>query len=331
MKISVVVPVYNGAKTLKAAVDSLLCQSYADVEILVVNDGSTDATGRILESYGDRIRNIYKPNGGVSSARNRGVAEASGEYLMFADADDICHADMVERAVECVHREQVDYVIAGYTKIEKGHREDSIYGQRLISGKQLIREQLPWILNNGLNCPYGKLYKTRLIRENGIRFDESIPLGEDFNFNLEYLLSVESVAYMNESLYDYMVFNSGATAAYREDIYEQRSCSIRKMSDTFARHGLENPMETALKLKLLYAEVFNLQKKACPYSFQHKLERVRKAKEQYFTSEREKLSGKYGLLRAVALICPALIFYGFCALLRGGMKLLPASAKGLSV
>lgn len=331
MKVSVVVPVYNGEKTVKAAVDSLLCQSYAALEIVVVNDGSTDDTDSILRQYGDRIRYIRKPNGGVSSARNRGIEEATGEYLMFADADDVCHADMVERAVACMRRAEADYLIAGFTKVEPERREDSVYGERLFPGKQAIRDGLSWILSNGLNCPYSKLYKTRLIRDNNIRFDESIPLGEDFNFNLEYLLIAERLVYMNASLYDYMIFNSVATTAYREDLYDCRIRSIRKMNDTLARHGMDNPMEADLRVKLLYAEVFNLQKPACPHAFSEKRKRVRAAQKRYFTERTGKPNGKYRLLRAVARVCPPAVFYGVCSLVRAAAGHLPDSAKGLSV
>lgn len=331
MKVSVVVPVYNGEKTVKAAVDSLLCQSYAELEIIVVNDGSTDDTDAILRQYGDHIRYISKPNGGVSSARNRGIEEATGEYLMFADADDVCHADMVERAVAIMQREAADYLIAGFTKVESVRREDSIYGERLFADKRAIRDGIPWILNNGLNCPYSKLYKTRLIRASNIRFDESIPLGEDFNFNLEYLLIAERLVYVNESLYDYMIFNSVATTAYREDLYDRRIRSIHKMSETLSSHGMENPMEADLRLKLMYAEVFNLQKPACPHAFSEKRKQVKAAKERYFTAETEKPNGKYKLLRTVARLCPATIFYGFCSFLRVAARYLPDSAKGLSV
>lgn len=331
MKVSVVMPVYNGEKTVRAAVDSLLSQIYGDVEILVVNDGSNDATSEILESYGDRIRYICKPNGGVSSARNRGIEEATGEYLMFADADDVCHPDMVERAVECMEKERVDYVIAGFVKVSDDRRVDSAYGNSVFRGRQTIRDNLISILNNGLNAVYCKVYQTERIRENAIRFDETLPLGEDFNFNLEYLLSVDSVAYLDAALYDYMIFNSVATTAYREDLYQRRVGSIEKMNDTLTRNGLSNPLESMLWLKLLYAVVFNMQKKACPYTAGEKREKIHEAKTTYFSQKKAAVHGKYRLLELVARLCPPALFYAVCSLLRTLMRLLPEQARGLSV
>src|ERR1044072_1539908 len=87
--VSCVIAVYNGQAYLRESIDSLLAQEYAHVEIVVVDDGSTDGTAGIIEQYGDRIRAIHQPNAGVSAARNRGVAASSGQLLCFLDADDL--------------------------------------------------------------------------------------------------------------------------------------------------------------------------------------------------------------------------------------------------
>lgn len=97
-RVSVIIPVYNGAATVAEAIDSALAQTRADLELIVVDDGSTDATPAILARFGGRIRVIRQPNGGISAARNSGVAAASGEYLAFLDCDDIWEPAMAERA-----------------------------------------------------------------------------------------------------------------------------------------------------------------------------------------------------------------------------------------
>jgi glycosyltransferase involved in cell wall biosynthesis len=98
-RVSVVVPVYNGAATIAEAIDSALAQTYAGREVIVVNDGSTDATAGVLRGYAERVSVIDRPNGGIAAARNTGVAAAIGEYLAFLDCDDIWMPTMVERAV----------------------------------------------------------------------------------------------------------------------------------------------------------------------------------------------------------------------------------------
>jgi glycosyltransferase involved in cell wall biosynthesis len=98
-RVSAIIPVYNGATTVAEAIDSALAQTYTDLEVIVVNDGSTDATGEVLRRYASHIKVIDRPNGGIAAARNTGVAAATGEYLAFLDSDDIWMPAMVERAV----------------------------------------------------------------------------------------------------------------------------------------------------------------------------------------------------------------------------------------
>ncbi|MDB5107598.1 MAG: glycosyl transferase [Candidatus Binatus sp.] len=98
-KVSVVIPIFNGAATVAEAVESALAQTFRDFEVIAVNDGSTDGTLEVLASYRDRIKIISRPNGGISAARNTGVAESSGEYLAFLDCDDIWKPEFLTRAV----------------------------------------------------------------------------------------------------------------------------------------------------------------------------------------------------------------------------------------
>jgi glycosyltransferase involved in cell wall biosynthesis len=98
-RVSVIMPVYNGVATVAEAIDSALAQGFRDLEVIVVNDGSTDATAEVLRRYAGRIQIIDRPNGGIAAARNTGVAASTGEYLAFLDCDDIWMPHMVERAV----------------------------------------------------------------------------------------------------------------------------------------------------------------------------------------------------------------------------------------
>ena len=115
--VSVIVPVYNVEKYLARCLDSLLNQTQPDIEILVVNDGSTDASGHIVDEYArkypDRIRAFHMENEGVSAARNRGVAKAQGKYLTFVDSDDYVTGDYLERMVTAAEKNSSDLVIQG--------------------------------------------------------------------------------------------------------------------------------------------------------------------------------------------------------------------------
>ena len=104
LKVSVIIPAYNAENTISSVIEDLLRQNFLNMEIIVVDDGSTDNTAAIVRSFNEKnIRFIKKENGGVSSARNRGIQEANGEYLMFADADDGCPPEMVQLALSLIH------------------------------------------------------------------------------------------------------------------------------------------------------------------------------------------------------------------------------------
>ena len=125
--VSCIVPVFNGADYLEEALESVFSQSYRPVEIIVVDDGSTDATPNILESYGDRIQRVRQHNTGPSAARNRGIQQSTGELLCFLDADDIWVADKTEVQVAQLEREPHPGICTGYQKnfwIEALHEEE---------------------------------------------------------------------------------------------------------------------------------------------------------------------------------------------------------------
>lgn len=328
LKVSVIVPAYNAAGTICTVAEGLLGQTYRNMEIIVVDDGSKDNTADVLKPYGEALRLIRKENGGVSSARNRGLREASGEYIMFADADDSCPPDMVQTAVEAMENGGGDYLIAGYTKVCGGKRVDYVPKAGAYSQSQ-IRERLSEALSNGLNCVYAKLYKRSILTEYAIAFDETLPLGEDFNFNLEYLLRAERVVYLDRPIYSYLVENSTATTIYRKDLYAVRRRSLEKMDRTLAAHHLENPMEGLLRTKFFYAMIFNLQKKQCPMTYGEKCAAIKKAKADLPAGTG--LGGKYRLLNGMARSLPGGALYGLCAVLRKVIGILPDRVRGVSI
>jgi len=112
--VSCVIPVYNGARFVAASIESVLAQAYRPLEVIVVDDGSTDGTEDVLAGFGDRIRTFFQPNAGPSAARNRGVAEARGGWLTFQDADDLWVPDKLERQMECFRRNPSIDLCVGY-------------------------------------------------------------------------------------------------------------------------------------------------------------------------------------------------------------------------
>lgn len=214
--VSVIVPVYKSRETLVRCVESLRNQTIEELEIILVDDGSPDGSGKIcteLSKEDVRIRVIHKENGGVSSARNAGIEKAKGEYLLFADSDDYVEPDLVEKLLDGIGQD--DMAICGFHHHYQGRdivRIPEVPGQ---SGE----ENFLALYGQGfLNMPWNKLYK----RELAGRFDESLSLGEDLLFNLDYLRRADGIAIVKLPLCHYIQDETG------------ESLSSRKRSDRLA-------------------------------------------------------------------------------------------------
>lgn len=204
IRLSVIVPVYNVALYLRDCVDSLLAQRFVDFEILLVDDGSTDGSGSICDDLAvkdPRVVVLHQENGGVCSARNRGIDNARGEFIVFVDADDLVTEEYLEHLMES----DADMVITGlqmfgakHSKVMPASRDD--FGIKDLG----IRWNKPPVINFLLYCfPFAKRYRLRLIREWGIRFDESLFFSEDLHFNLRYYCYADSFAEMPNAEYWY--------------------------------------------------------------------------------------------------------------------------------
>ncbi|MBS6396171.1 MAG: glycosyltransferase family 2 protein [Clostridiales bacterium] len=187
MLVTIIVPVYNTQKDLPRCLDSLISQSYEKLDIILIDDGSTDNSGSICDEYAhndQRIRVIHKRNGGVSAARNSGLDLARGEYLIFVDSDDCIHRHMISIYVQALAENVV--LACDYTKQEDELElsYDKIWSTRI---QYYHREEfLQFMKDEYVNAPWNKFYDTKILREHQIRFDETKKLGEDFLFNLEY-------------------------------------------------------------------------------------------------------------------------------------------------
>lgn len=226
--LSVIVPVYNAEKHLSRCIESILNQEYRNIELVLVNDGSKDASGEICDKYAEadnRILVIHKENGGVSEARNTALERASGEYVMFIDSDDEIEQGFLSSAMS--HIQDVDLYISGIKMIytdpngEIKETEYKINATNKMSVSEMLSEvdvSFPPICVCGPCC---KIYKASTIREYGLRFDKSLSLGEDTMFNLSYFEHINSVYFDEKSYYLYHRENENSLfSKYREDIYE---------------------------------------------------------------------------------------------------------------
>ena len=171
--ISIIVPVYNKEKYIKKCVDSLIKQSYSDIEIILVDDGSTDKSPEICDEYAERdsrIRVIHRENGGLSVARNTGIENANGKYLMFVDADDWVAVDFCEAALKSISENDADIAVFGICYVEE--KEQNIQGSQLYKNELLDNSQaLERLLTEEIrNYVCNKIFKASLFLE--IRFVE---------------------------------------------------------------------------------------------------------------------------------------------------------------
>lgn len=215
--ISVIVPVYKVENVLHYCIDSILNQIYKDFELILVDDGSPDNSGKICDEYAkkdNRIKVIHKENGGVSSARNCGIDAAKGKYICFVDSDDYVAPNYLNNLIVAKkNNPQCDNIWCGFQTVESynvktgnvtSNGEKSTY-----SVKDIMTLHEKW-LDSG---PYCKLYTRNIIVKNHIHFSESLSLGEDLIFNYEYLDCTKGdIVVINVHTYFYYVADANSLA-----------------------------------------------------------------------------------------------------------------------
>ena len=236
-KISVVIPVYNMEKYLKRCLDSIINQTFQDIEIIMVDDGSKDSSGKICDEYkalDDRVKVIHKQNAGLGFARNSGMEIATGEYISFVDSDDYIELDMYEKLYKRMKQVNADTCIFGYRrmlgdKIEYT-RTGSISGTH--SGKDAFYNIFLNALGSEASCPDDYLilwqssclclYSMEIIHKNKLLFSsEREFITEDTLFNTDYFFNSKRITILNEALYFYYANETSLTKTYREDRFEK--------------------------------------------------------------------------------------------------------------
>lgn len=220
-RLSVIIPVYKAEAYLRRCLDSILDASLLDyIEIIAVNDGSPDSSLDILREFENHypcVHVIDKPNGGVSSARNAGLDAATGEYVMFVDADDTIDAEALSRLMDTGYT-KYDLIATGMRRISRNGDENP--------DTPLCNEPLTpvpsgsFVHDNDMlivGSPCAKLFRRSVIQTNQLRFDTSMALYEDAVFNYNFISHTDTVCLSNEILYNYYVNYSSATAQFRGD------------------------------------------------------------------------------------------------------------------
>lgn len=238
--ISVIVPVYNVEKYINKCIDSIVNQTYKNLEIILVDDGSLDKCGRICDEYANmdnRIKVIHKENAGVSSARNSGIENSTGSWIAFVDADDWIERNYFTELLRIAKEKDAELILCGYNRItnKKSEKIDNTGELVVLDSK----ENLNKILNpqTGYALSWAKLYKRDIIGEN--LFDTTIIVGEDALFNERVSVNINNSCFYKKSLYNYRIhsnsvvkkFNHSYVNNYLKAIEINRSYLKEKYND----------------------------------------------------------------------------------------------------
>lgn len=230
-KISIIVPVYNTEKYLHRCVDSLMNQTYRNLEILLIDDGSTDGSEKVCDEYAGkdkRIKAVHKENGGLVSAWKRGVSESSGEYLNFADSDDWIDCNMIEEMAEHLTGNEREMIASDYV-IEKEDGNRQFVWQQLPPGEYLRKDIEEAVIPNllGKESRYVtisrcmKLISRKLIEENMKYSNPEVVVGEDTTIMLPSLIDCSRIFIMDhKAYYHYFYVNESMVHKYNNRLYE---------------------------------------------------------------------------------------------------------------
>lgn len=265
--ISIIVPVYNAEHYLSQCLDSLLNQTYKDIEIICVNDGSQDNSSFILDDYSkrdNRLKVITQENKGISLARNRGLQEVQGEWVMFVDSDDWIDIATCERAMTLLMDNNADVILWSYTREFPNGKSTS--RPLLNSDKLFAEEDVPSLhrlmvgpIGEELSDPtllhswgtvWGKLYARSIISETKFVDTRIIGSAEDILFNIEVFSRVKRAFYLNEPMYHYRKSGKSFTGGYNKNLNERWMNLYAMISDNIIHNHLPSDFHKALNNRI---------------------------------------------------------------------------------
>lgn len=270
-KISIIVPIYNMESYLERCLNSLLAQTFTDFEVIAVDDGSTDRSLEVLNNFAkkdNRICVVSKQNGGVSSARNKGVSVANGKYIGFVDPDDWIDRDMYESMYSVASKANIDIVMCSYMREFGTHSKQKVYNvpEKVLyfeeEVKEYITRRLVGPLNEEIANPelldawgtvWSKLYKAEIIKENNILFHDLKEIGsnEDTLFNIEATYYSKSFIFINRPYYHYWRVNDASvTSVYKPELLHQFRTLYNKIEAFLSEKKLDQIYFEALNNRI---------------------------------------------------------------------------------
>lgn len=244
-KISIIVPIYNVEKYLDDCLKSIIEQTYKNLEIILINDGSTDNSLEICYKYkkiDKRIILIDNKNHGVSYSRNKGIDVATGKYMVFVDSDDTIDKNYIFELVNANKDNFYDIVMVNFKDVFIKNDEKKVeynnINANLLSGRFFDDY---YYIKSIVRSPWGKLFKRDIIEKNNIKFPVEISLGEDYVFNMQYYRFVKHYRYVNKHLYNYFHRNRKCLSkGYTIDSFDKQIEIIKKQKAFFKLYNIRN-------------------------------------------------------------------------------------------
>ena len=263
--LSVIIPVYNVEEYLEQCLDSVINQNLRDIEIICVNDGSTDNSLNILEKFASkdkRVRIISKKNGGQASARNLGIRVANGEYIAFVDSDDFIKEDMFSKLYDAAENNDLDLAMCKVSLYDNisGKIDNNAWYYKLGVFENFNKKIFNHIDTYEFTCnisvtPYNKIYKSSLLKENDIQFPEGL-IFEDEKFFYDVYLRAKKISVVDDFLYYYRVNRKGSTVDISKDNDYSDMVSIYKLiRQTFKETGNYENYKVLLANRLIHLEL----------------------------------------------------------------------------
>lgn len=232
LRYSVIIPVYNAEKTIEKCLDSLLYQIPMCAELIVINDGSVDKSGKICKRYAEKysaIRYLEKENGGVSTARNMGLDNAKGEYILFVDSDDYVDSKYWMVIDSYINQYHPDMLQWGFRNCGQIVRECNI-GDYAVSGEKAVSEKIDKALRKYLFCnlPF-RSFKKNLIEYYSLRFETNLAIGEDQAFIFEYAMHINTLVSVSEILYNVVLDKEDSLSRKRRDYLSDQLMQVNEL------------------------------------------------------------------------------------------------------
>lgn len=253
--VSIIVPAYNAEKYIERCIKSVLAQSSHLYELIIINDGSTDQTAAICKQLcknNDNCIVLEQSNSGVSSARNKGISYAQGEWIVFLDSDDYLEPDYVETVEKYSADCNVDFILFNYTAVgiesERQKEQNYYYTDNRMLIEKLMRYNKNIFCGASLNSPWAKAYRREIIYRSQLQFEEKIDMGEDLLFNLSYYTQVHQFVHIGRDMYHCQVSNNSLSRRFDLNLVQVDREFHQKLSEILTVNKLIEQYENQCKM-----------------------------------------------------------------------------------